>query len=269
MAKFLSTLDEFVGIFKHNFVKQRKHPDFHRLTVRAAGRFWQVSDGKETIMIAVLSRWRRYRKLGVAGFCADLARDYGEGTFFKVGQGDTIIDIGANIGEFTCFCLSRGAQVLAVEADRTIHEVLQCNVGARPGARTRNVAIAAENGTMTFYSSIEGADSSLVRPDVVDESYEVEAVTLARLIDEAGFDHVDLVKCDAEGAEPEVIRGALPVLHRIRRIAIDCGAERQGEATDSIVGAILEDAGFSVRIGDVHPGRRIVWATNRAIERAA
>ncbi|MEZ5825572.1 MAG: FkbM family methyltransferase [Geminicoccaceae bacterium] len=167
------------------------------------------------------------------------------------------------MGEFSLHCLKRGARVIAVEADRTVFSVLERNLAAHERATALNMAIAAEDGSMTFYSSVEGADSSLVRPEIVDEEYEIRAVTLATLFAEQGIDHVDLLKCDAEGAEPEVVRGAMGVIDRIHRIAIDCGAERGGEATDGIVAPMLEEAGFDVRIGDAHPTRRVVWATNR------
>lgn len=250
-------------ILKHNLYRCPRDSRLHRLRVQKHDGYWQVSDRSDTIAIAVLARWKRYRKKGIAGFCAELAGDYGENAHFTIEPSMLVIDIGANIGEFSLHCLKRGARVVAIEADRRVYSVLERNLQGHENASTHNLAIAAENGTMTFYSSIQGADSSLVRPDVVDEDYQIRAATLSTLLDELGLDRVDLLKCDAEGAEPEVIRGALGAIRRIHRIAIDCGAERGGEATDAVVTSMLEEAGFDVRIGDAHPKKRVVWATNR------
>lgn len=250
-------------VLKHNYWRCPRNPELTRLSVKKISGTWYVSDDKDGLFVAALPRWRRYRRGGVRKNCEAVALTYGHGSHFQPEAGQVILDIGANVGEFSLHCLWQGASVIAVEADRKVFAILEQNLKDQADAVCVNAAIAAQDGQMTFYSSVEKADSSLVRPEVVDEEYDIDAMTIATLMERRGLGRIDLIKCDAEGAEPEVIKGALPVLGRVHKIAIDCGAERQGEATDAIVGEMLENAGFDIRIGDVEPARRVVWATNR------
>ena len=249
-------------IIKHNFWRCPRDPMLTKLDVKQHDGVWHVSDGKDGLYVAALPRWRRYRRGGVRNNCEAVALTYGHGKHFTPAPGQTIIDIGANVGEFSLHCLWHGASVVAIEADQWVFDILERNLSGHTKAQPMNCAIAASDGSLTFYSSVEKADSSLVRPDVVDDEYQVEALTLESVMSRLNLERVDLIKCDAEGAEPEVIRGAIPILNRVHKIAIDCGAERQGEATDEIVGNMLKDAGYEVIIGDVEPARRVIWATN-------
>ncbi|MYE03211.1 MAG: FkbM family methyltransferase [Alphaproteobacteria bacterium] len=52
------------------------------------------------------------------------------------------------------------------------------------------------------------------------------ATVLDRIAEEHGSDGLAFLKCDAEGAEPEVLEGRRELLRRTARIAI--GPERQG-----------------------------------------
>lgn len=262
-ADFKQRLHHQSKVLKHNYWRSPRDPALTKLHVTKRDDVWHVADAHDGLYVAALPRWRRYRRGGVRQNCEAVALTYGHGDHFTPAPGQTILDIGANVGEFSQHCLWHGASIIAIEADRKVYDILNRNLVGQANARALNCAVAATNGQMTFYSSVEKADSSLVRPDVVDEEYQIEALTMARLVEREGIDRIDLIKCDAEGAEPEVIQGAIPILSRVHKIAIDCGAERQGEATDDVVGQMLKDAGFEVRIGDVEPARRVVWATNR------
>lgn len=249
-------------LLKHNYWRCPRNIELTRLSVEKRQGVWHVADDQKGLFVAALPRWRRYRRGGIEQNCEAVALTYGDGNHFTPKAGQTIIDIGANVGEFSLHCLWRGANVVAIEADRKVYDILLRNLQGFEQAKAIHCAIAAQDGELTFFSSVEKADSSLIRPDIVDEEYKVEALTLETLLARKGIAQVDLIKCDAEGAEPEVIKGALPVLHLVHKIAIDCGAERLGEATDEVVRAMLEEAGFDVRIGDVEPERRVIWATN-------
>ena len=68
-----------------------------------------------------------------------------------------------------------------------------------------------------------------------------------RIAEDYGIDALAFLKCDAEGAEPEVLEGGRELLRRTVRIAIDTGPERRGERTSAACEALLRDAGFTVR----------------------
>ena len=64
---------------------------------------------------------------------------------------------------------------------------------------------------------------------------------------------------DAEGAEPEVLKGATQILKNVRAAAIDCGPEREGETTIDSVRSVLQRAGFRVHLSDRGPSQNIVF----------
>jgi predicted RNA methylase len=69
------------------------------------------------------------------------ASQYGHGETYEIKAGDTVIDIGANCGEYAMFCASRGAEVYAVEADPCVFLPLVMNVRALPQVKPFNFAI--------------------------------------------------------------------------------------------------------------------------------
>lgn len=176
-----------------------------------------------------------------------------------------IVDVGANVGMSVLFFHARypEAQIYAFEPDPTAFQRLQRNVGALPRVVLRNVAVGAEDGTATLFSSTDVSRSSLSPRDAWDASrdegpvdgrpVQVQMRTLRTLLGELGVDHVDLVKMDIEGAEWDVFptldwpahvdelvgelhygvpterRGALTEL--LRGFRVDVGPEQAGVST--------------------------------------
>jgi FkbM family methyltransferase len=109
-------------------------------------------------------------------------------------------------------------------------------------ARTVRKALWKEEGTLSFYKKPEGADSSLFEVENADEVVQVPVTTLASLVSEAGIEHVRLLKLEAEGAEPEILRGCGEYLSNIDYIAADCGPERglsQDETATDLINFLL------------------------------
>ena len=147
-------------------------------------------------------------------------------------KGDIVFEVGANVGEFTVAALRKGATVVAAEPDPHAYRCLSMNA---PDATTLALAIGDRDGTAQIHLSTGGADSSLINPSR--ESMTVPVRTIATLMP----DGMDFLKIEAEGFEPEVLKGAIPVLERTRKIAIDCGPERLGQPTFNECEAILRD----------------------------
>ena len=164
-----------------------------------------------------------------------------------VERGDVVIDIGANVGEFSLAAASQGAHVIAVEPDPSAYRCLELNTKNEGNVTCTQALIAERKCTKTFYISSKFSDSSVVAPTASwSEKQEVEAVDLNGLMEANGIEVVDFLKLEAEGYEPEILSGAKPVLKRIRKIAIDGSPERSGEATASACVEILKSSGFAV-----------------------
>lgn len=220
----------------------------HPVAVRPEGGHFVVSCDGHEIAMASATRWRLYRR-GWDARMARLSHQFGVGSPIGIGPGDTVIDIGANVGEFTLAQAARGARVFAIEGDPAVFDCLRLNTAGNPAITPVQALIWKEEADLTFYSAPRQSDSSVFRPTSGETLRELRlpATTLDRLAERLGIDGVTLLKCDAEGAEPEVIEGGRALLARTRHVAFDTGPERMGQETSQEVERLLTALGFTVR----------------------
>ena len=75
--------------------------------------------------------------------------------------------------------------------------------------------------------------------------------------------HIKLLKIDAEGAEPEVLRGCEGIKQNIDYISVDCGAERgQGQET-TFVEVVKIMNKYNFEIIDINQRRLITLFKNK------
>jgi FkbM family methyltransferase len=163
-----------------------------------------------------------------------------------VSDGDVVVEIGANIGEFTRAAALKALILISVEPDPVAFNCLERNVSGLSNVTLFNGVVSEKNGNVDFYISSEGADSSIIEPDGYEKMITVESMTLDTLLDKMGISHVDFLKIEAEGGEPEVLRGARNTLLVTRKVAIDCGPERKGSSTRNAVHECLKENHFNV-----------------------
>lgn len=222
-----------------------------------------VADRDYELMLPTPRRILRYRG-GIAWRIAKLARRYGCPDFYEPHEGDVVLDVGSNVGEFSLYAVSKGAQAYAFEPDPSVYACLSHNLQRFPDAKGLKLALWSERTTLRFYSAAEKADSSFFEPDSqVREVIELEAWPLDDIADIVALERIDFLKIDGEGAEPEILQGAKETLQRTRRIAIDVGPERLGESTRDAVIEILEASGFLIVD---HDNSCELLAVNKAIE---
>lgn len=136
--------------------------------------------------------------------------------------GDSVIDVGANIGYFTLLASKivgwRG-MVYAFEpsADnvRELYKNLELNKAEN--VRVYRLAIGDTNGNITLYtSSKESARHSLIRTNEHDGNETVQIIPLDKLM----IDKVRLLKSDTEGNELAVLKGAKDTILRNKNIVL-------------------------------------------------
>jgi FkbM family methyltransferase len=148
----------------------------------------------------------------------------------KVMPGDVVVDVGANIGEFTAAIHETARQCFAFEPDPVAYKCLEANAQKLGNVEPRNVALSDKSGEMTFYLASKTADSSLVEPTVPYEKSIVNARRLDDVFPSLGVEAIDFLKVEAEGWEPEVLKGGEAILTtKVRKIAVDGGPERRGQ----------------------------------------
>ena len=131
---------------------------------------------------------------------------------------DVFVDVGANIGFFTCLARARGVQTVAIEPLETNLSALYRNVAAN-GWRDRievlPFALADAPGLLELYGTSTGA--SLIAGWAGTSSANVRTVPVSTLdvLLAHRFDGARmLVKVDVEGVEHQVLRGAKAMLAR-------------------------------------------------------
>lgn len=185
-------------------------------------------------------RWKLYRQ----GWQARLDRlecEYGVGRHAALSPGSVVIDVGANVGEFAHVCARYGARTISVEPDPKVFACLLQNLEDLPAAAARDEVIWKEDGDIDFALAPDRADSSVFAEG---PRIKKKAVTIETLALEYGLTRIDLIKCDAEGAEPEVLQGIGAAWPLVRAVALDTGPERKGARTDADCRAILQGNGL-------------------------
>lgn len=146
--------------------------------------------------------------------------------------GDTIIDCGANVGDFQLYFYFKNIDIdyIAIEPSPLEFEALSCNL---LGGQAINAGLFDKEALLDFYVSSEYADSSYIMPSKFNHVKKIKTHRLDELISK----HVKLLKLEAEGAEPEVLMGSLNMLCKIDYITADLGFER-GIASESTLPAV-------------------------------
>lgn len=133
---------------------------------------------------------------------------------FGVSDGDTVVDLGANIGLFTTLAAVAGARTIAVEAQSGFLSAIQANL-RRNNAEDRAEVVHALVGARTgVLSSDANRGSSREWGD------EPERIGMPELLARCGVTTVDLLKVDIEGSEFDLFQED-SFLDGVRRIAME------------------------------------------------
>jgi FkbM family methyltransferase len=204
-----------------------------------------AQSGDETILIARRNR-HRYYKRGVQARLDQLAGQYClDGVSFS--KGDKIIDCGANIGEIGVWAKRFGVEYIPFEPEDL--EATCCDANAFEGeAKTQRLALWYEDTELTFYSKPDTADGSLIEINDFNAVRKVKAVRFDNFIKQFDDDSIRLFKVEAEGAEPEVLQGAEPMLSKVDYVTVDSGFERgkSKQSTFNEVNEILTRNNFEI-----------------------
>lgn len=156
-----------------------------------------------------------------------------------VNQGDVVWDIGANMGLFALPAATRASHTIAFEPDpfnvRLIHRTMAENPDLRLDALA--VAVSDDLAVARFNIPIRGRSANglahaalSTQTGGVRQQFSVMTVTVDWLL--AHFPAPDFVKCDAEGAEAMILRGAGKLLSDVRPvIIIEMAAENAAECS--------------------------------------
>lgn len=153
-----------------------------------------------------------------------------------------MVDVGANLGQFTKVALKAGCEVRAFDADVRVRSAWTLT------APLTIVAIGARcQADVPVYSRDKTQESSLYREAVLDtKAEEVSTVSVVRL--DAVVQRADLIKVDVQGSESDVLSGAPRLLQTCPAWVIECwpfGLKQAGSSARSLLDQ-FRDTGFTV-----------------------
>lgn len=183
------------------------------------------------------------------------------GSYLEIPARGVVIDVGANVGEFSLAVAEQSACVYACEPDPGPYACLEKNLANLGDARCFRVAFGEKKGLLPFYISSQHNDSSFIKPATgVEKIEEIEVCTIDDFCSREEIKNVSLLKVEAEGYEPEILRGAVWALSNIvSLVAVDGGPERNGQTTIADCEEILHEKGFeTIREGTLLYGSKVV-----------
>ena len=169
-----------------------------------------------------------------------------------VKETDTVIDCGSFVGAFSMASAIMGAEkVYAIEPSSRNFHCLNKNIahfGAESVITPINIGLGDEDTTLKLNLSHLSCEDSFMAcdQDATGTCEEVQVLRLDTYIEQAGIDVSNLyLKVEAEGLEPEIIRGLGELKPRV--IVVDVTPERNGASPRNLIKEILKDKGYSFK----------------------
>lgn len=168
-----------------------------------------------------------------------------------VKPGSTIIDVGANIGQFAYFSSHylKASKVLSIEPTRSSFDLLRLN--ARPVDSTYCGLVMQKEGMYEMHCSLDSSQLNTVyrQPgQTYGKAFQVKGASLDSLASEKDYAKIDLLKIDAEGAEMDVLKSASDCLSRTSAVYIELGygSKRGRDNTLFEAMSLLDKHGFAL-----------------------
>lgn len=132
----------------------------------------------------------------------------------KAEQGDIVFDLGANIGMSACQAASKKCQVYAFEPNEELIEDIKRQAEIYNGLIIPvQYACSDFVGTASFADNEEGHNTT-GKIMGFNTGNIVNVTTIDKFVEENNIPHVDFIKADIEGAERDMLKGAINTLKR-------------------------------------------------------
>lgn len=169
-----------------------------------------------------------------------------------VKETDVVIDCGAFVGAFSLAAATAGSPlVYAVEPSSKNYHCLNKNIdhfSASEVITPVNIGLGSKNTKLRLNLSSMSCEDSFLKCDegATGEYEEVDVLTLETFVEQKNIDPSNLyLKVEAEGFEPEIIKGLGSVKPRV--ITVDVTPERNGKSPRQEIKDILSDKGYQFR----------------------
>ena len=146
---------------------------------------------------------------------------------FDTRPGDTVFDVGANIGVFSISQAQKlgAGRVYAFEPDPRAYTRLLRNLEANHVNNVISVPKAVWNSAGRAQLQMTDHTTSSTLSSVRQDTVVIDTISLDVFVRTRKIGRIGLLKIDVEGAELEVLRGADALLRRTRQIVLECHSE--------------------------------------------
>jgi FkbM family methyltransferase len=179
----------------------------------------------------------------------------------EIGEGWTIIDIGAAIGEFSLFAAARdpSARIIAYEPFQESVGLFRENIALNKIGNITLIPTAVWRSTTALQLDLSRLEPLQITSSVSGEKAEghvrVQAVSLSDVLKSNQLKSVDLVKLDCEGAEFDILLNSKPeIVRAFKRLVMEYHDAPPGRLHTDLK-AHLERLGYRVTThrNVVHP----------------
>ena len=158
----------------------------------------------------------------------------------KLNQG-VVLDLGANVGDFTHACLDLGFSVIAVEPHPSALKYLQRRMGKKPNVQILPVGVSdVEGKTFLYTHPFHNNDpiATSIAASTVSEKfsrgvmrYEIEVITMEKIM--SNNQVFEIVKIDIEGAEMLLVDSIIHFAPKIKKLLVETHERFMLSTTDS------------------------------------
>lgn len=170
--------------------------------------------------------------------------------------GDTVLDLGANIGYYTLLfakLVGSTGMVYAFEPEKTNFDVLlkNCALNGYQNVVAENKAISDTNTPLTFYLSKDNSgDNRLFGDETSEKAVSVPAVKLDDYFSNANLP-INFIKMDIQGAEGRAFQGMKTLMSKTNRLVVFCefwpyGLAKTGQDPEAFL-QLVANYGFTIK----------------------
>ena len=139
----------------------------------------------------------------------------------EIKKGNTVLDIGANKGYYTSLfsvLVGRHGEVHSFEPVPESYKRLQELNTQLKNVFSNNLAVGQESGTATInYDPLDSEKATLIDTTLsLPKKSQTEVISIDEYVENLKLTFVHFIKCDVEGLELEVLRGAMNTLKTLK-----------------------------------------------------
>lgn len=170
-------------------------------------------------------------------------------------NGQTFIDIGANFGLYSVFVSKKfkGCNIHSFEPLPETFGIFQKNIDHNKSVNVtaNNKGLSSEKGELYFTNDKYAGNHIVMNPKNTSNLTKVDVDVLDDYVTRNGIKKVDFIKCDVEGAELLVLKGAKNIIEKhyptILIEIYDGWTQRFGHSANDVITYLL-DFGYKVKM---------------------